>query len=459
MTLLRGSPLRAVFLVLGVVLGLHIIGSLTHEEYGRMTSLSNISSKFKSSHTSYNNQDTTIPPGENPNKKPPPPNEQVYSDRRANATFLILCRNNQLWDALRSVREIEDRFNHKYHYPYVFLNEVEFTEDFKYRLSSIISSTAEFGLIPHDHWFQPDWIDEEKATENRNKMVSEKIIYGGSVSYRNMCRFNSGFFFRHPLMLKYKWYWRIEPDVHFHCDILFDPFVYMEDYNKVYGFTISMYEYERTIPTLWHHVKQFIKAHPEYVAPNNAMGFISDNNGDGYNLCHFWSNFEIANMEFWRGPAYTDFFEYLESQGGFYYERWGDAPVHSIAAALFASRDQIQFFDEIGYEHAPYTHCPRLGTNWERGRCSCNPQNNVGELLALVHFSLFSFFRFFPFLVFFSLFSRHHFPLFLALCSRQFLTALFIIGIGWIAHDIFFVLEIDNDGISCLNKYNAFMNS
>ena len=25
------------------------------------------------------------------------------------------------------------------------------------------------------------------------------------------------------------------PDVHFHCDILFDPFRYMEENNKVYG--------------------------------------------------------------------------------------------------------------------------------------------------------------------------------------------------------------------------------
>ena len=40
-----------------------------------------------------------------------------------------------------------------------------------------------------------------------------------------MCRFNSGFFFRHPLLQKYRYYWRVEPYVHFHCDTLFDPFL------------------------------------------------------------------------------------------------------------------------------------------------------------------------------------------------------------------------------------------
>jgi hypothetical protein len=33
-----------------------------------------------------------------------------------------------------------------------------------------------------------------------------------------------------------------------------------------------------------------------------------------------WSNFEIADMDFWRGEAYTAFFDYPDSLGGFYYE-------------------------------------------------------------------------------------------------------------------------------------------
>jgi len=71
-------------------------------------------------------------------------------------------------------------------------------------------------------------------------------------------------------------------------------------------------------------------------------------------------------MDLWRGEAYTKFFEHLEATGGFYYEvslrcfpclclltmhtaqRWGDAPVHSIAAALFARKNQLHFFKDIG---------------------------------------------------------------------------------------------------------------
>ncbi|KAF4600389.1 glycosyltransferase 15 family protein [Pleurotus pulmonarius] len=372
---------RYFLLVLGVVISLHYLLSFTHEEYGRITSMSNIASHFKQSPTS---SDDTAFSGDEISIVVPPMNpddpditELLHADPpKANATFVILARNSDVDGTVKSIRDIEDRFNHKYQYPYVFLNEVEFSDDFKRRISNIVSTSAEFGVIPHDHWYQPDWIDEAKATSGRDKMVKDNIIYGGSVSYRNMCRFNSGFFYRHDLLQKYRWYWRIEPDIHFHCNINFDPFLYMENNNKTYGFTITMYEFEATIPTLWGHVKDFIKLHPEYLAKDNSMDYMSDNNGETYNRCHFWSNFEIADLNFWRGEAYQAYFNYLDAQGGFYYERWGDAPVHSIGAALFASKDQIHFFNEIGYEHNPYTHCPRSQEAWEAGQCGCNPAKN-----------------------------------------------------------------------------------
>jgi hypothetical protein len=117
----------------------------------------------------------------------------------------------------------------------------------------------------------------------------------------------------------------------------------LRDNKKTYGFTISFYEWEKTIPTLWSTVKEFMNLYPQYVSPENAMNYLSDDDGEKYNLCHFWSNFEIADMDFWRSEAYTKFFEFLDSKGGFYYERWGDAPVHSIAAALFMPKDQLTF--------------------------------------------------------------------------------------------------------------------
>ncbi|KAL0568735.1 hypothetical protein V5O48_013244 [Marasmius crinis-equi] len=223
--------------------------------------------------------------------------------RRANATFVLLARNSDLDGIVVSMKQMEDRFNKKFGYPYVFLNEEPFTDDFKRRITELTDAEVKFGLIPREHWFQPDWIDEGKAAAAREKMVTKQVLYGGSVPYRNMCRFNSG-----------------RPDVKFFCDLDYDPFLVMEDQKKVYAFTITFPELWNTIPTLWKAVKEFIKEYPQYIEPDNSLDFLSDDGGETYNLCHFWSNFEIGDLDFWRGEAYGQFFDFLDKKGGFYYE-------------------------------------------------------------------------------------------------------------------------------------------
>lgn len=38
------------------------------------------------------------------------------------------------------------------------------------------------------------------------------------------------------------------------------------------------------------------------------------------NIRLVWSNFEIGDLDLWRGEAYSKFFEFLDEKGGFYYE-------------------------------------------------------------------------------------------------------------------------------------------
>ena len=171
----------------------------------------------------------------------------------------------------------------------------------------------------------------------------------------------------------------------------------------------------------------FVTLHPQYLAQDNALGFLTEDGGDTYNLCHCKSflvsssKFEIRTRRWWavgsleqlRDRRYgflarrslhcilwlprfarrillwgssQAYLLILLSRPYFYWpivptiQRWGDAPVHSIAAALFAPKNQLHFFNEIGYEHAPYTHCPRGEKAWTKGRCGCDPNHNFGAL-------------------------------------------------------------------------------
>lgn len=167
---------------------------------------------------------------------------------RSNATMLMLARNSDLMGVLQSVREAEDRFNRNYKYPWVFLNEEDFTDEFKmcvvyspcYRRSLAYldvaaalrtSSLARFTLarsrasIGISRTGLMRIVRSAAATSLWRIMLSTAVrllllssamsllmwMRGvGSVSYRNMCRFNSGFFYHHELLQQFKWYWRVE---------------------------------------------------------------------------------------------------------------------------------------------------------------------------------------------------------------------------------------------------------
>lgn len=296
--------------------------------------------------------------------------------KKVKATFVTLARNEDLWELLESIQSIEDRFNSKFGYDWVFLNDVPFTEEFIAETTKSITGETKYGVIPYDHWSIPIWINQEKAQKAREDMAARGVIYGDSVSYRHMCRYESGFFFRYPLLDTYDYYWRVEPGVKFYCDIDYDIFQFMQDNDYEYGFTIAMREYVETIPTLWDTTKEFIEKHPTFLADDNSLDLISDDHGETYNLCHFWSNFEIGKLDFLRSKAYLSYFDHLDKAGGFFYERWGDAPVHTIAAALFLDKDKIHFFDDVGYYHGPFTSCPIKTETRVKGRCSCNPRED-----------------------------------------------------------------------------------
>jgi len=301
--------------------------------------------------------------------------DEIADTTRVNACFMVLVRNQELVGLKSSMTQLEARFNRRYNYPYVMLNDVPFTAEFKHEVQSMTSAKVEFGLIPKAHWSYPSHINQKKAAELREKN-KDAYLYGGSESYRHMCRFYSGFFFRHNLTLKYDYYWRVEPDVQFTCDIDFDPFQRLKDNGAKYGFTMSLYEFSSTVESLWSTTKSWLRTSGwgSKLPQNNSLEFISNNFGATFNMCHFWSNFEIASFDLWRSKTYLDYFDYLDKSGGFFYERWGDAPVHSIFASLTLPRSQMMFFEDIGYVHDGLAHCPQSPALARK--CHCDPGND-----------------------------------------------------------------------------------
>ena len=187
-----------------------------------------------------------------------------------------------------------------------------------------------------------------------------------------MCRWNSGFFYLHPALAAYDYYWRVEPDVHFFCDIPYDPFRFLSENKLIYGFNMLILDDARSFPSLWSTTRDFVAQHPELIHPEADLSWLVDPSADfDYNGCQFFSNFEIGSLNFFRSKENRAYFNFLDKAGGFFYERFGDAPIHTLSLSLFAPKDSVWFFRDIGYQHDIARHCPLQGV--KEGKCDCEP--------------------------------------------------------------------------------------
>ncbi|KAJ2030362.1 hypothetical protein IWW57_001230, partial [Coemansia sp. S610] len=114
--------------------------------------------------------------------------DQPAEGERVNAAIVALVRNSELDGLRKSIRMFEDRFNRRYKYPYVLLNDQNFTQEFRDGIAAITKNEVRYGILDSDYWgYSPSVTPEgteKKLAENKNR-----YLYGGSLSYRFMCRF------------------------------------------------------------------------------------------------------------------------------------------------------------------------------------------------------------------------------------------------------------------------------
>ena len=82
---------------------------------------------------------------------------------KVKATFVTLARNKDLHGLMDLIRSVEDRFNSKYHYDWVFLNDDDFNDEFKKYTLNLVLGQTHYGKIPTEQWSFPEWIDTAKA--------------------------------------------------------------------------------------------------------------------------------------------------------------------------------------------------------------------------------------------------------------------------------------------------------
>ncbi|KAI1326554.1 glycolipid 2-alpha-mannosyltransferase-domain-containing protein [Xylariaceae sp. FL0255] len=306
--------------------------------------------------------------------------KQFLLDSRPKAAFIALVRNSEVEEMVYSMAQLEARFNDRFihRYDWVFFNDEEFTEEFMAYVANATQSMCHFEVIPDEHWSVPAWIDTTRFDVGRQFMGSIGVGKAWLQSYHHMCRWNAGLFALEKGLANYDYFWRVEPGVEFSCNINYDVFRFMRDNEMEYGFNMAILDDARSFPSLWDRTRSFIRNNAELVHEEADFDWLLQETRDGflhsdelfdedkidaldhleYNNCQFYSNFEVGSLNFFRSKEHRAYFEHLDKTGGFYYERFGDAPIHTLSVSLFLPKRRIWYFRNIGYAHGLCEQCP-----------------------------------------------------------------------------------------------------
>jgi mannosyltransferase len=305
----------------------------------------------------------------------PSPHLPLAQSRRPNGVIYILLKPSRIAEATVALRNVEDRFNRRLKYPYVlFMGEDEFgaiTDEVRDKVSWITEGRATFAAISNEAWGVPPSLDMSLVNDSVRNI-------GFTLGYRSMCRYYSGWFWRHPALLKYDWLWRLDTDIVFHCDVPYDPIEHMISKKALYGFVQISLDATWVQPTLASNVSSFLAENAHIVPKDANLGFVWDGaaaiqkamageaGSDEWTKECMYNNFEISHRSVWESEIYTKFFNFLDRTGGFFYERWGDSPVHSFGLAMSLRKDQVTHFSDLGYQHQGWPYeCPEID------RCVC----------------------------------------------------------------------------------------
>ncbi|KAI7878405.1 nucleotide-diphospho-sugar transferase [Lichtheimia hyalospora FSU 10163] len=282
---------------------------------------------------------------------------------------------------LRTVRDIEDSFNHAHGYPYVVFSVDPLSTRAKEMIASLTSGTVHFETLQKPYYGYGSDTQLGKAVKARHQL-KDQVDYGDSKSFRFLARFMAGTMYHHPALQNLDYYWRFQPGTQYPCPITHDPFYHMFQHQKKLSFSLVVREPIQAVPSLFQTVTDYIKQHPHMqssLSQRDSLWPLVASKEDGqYTQCEFSASFQIGDLGFFRSEQYQSFFNHIDKANGIFYERWSDSAIQSMGAALFLKKDEIHQWEDMGYRGlGGLLYCPTDPDLWSR--CDCRPDYNFDD--------------------------------------------------------------------------------
>ncbi|CDH54750.1 alpha--mannosyltransferase [Lichtheimia corymbifera JMRC:FSU:9682] len=307
------------------------------------------------------------------------------------AAFMTLIQGDSVDDfglLLRTVRDLEDSFNHAHGYPFVIFSVDPLSTRAKELVASLTSGTVHFETLHGQQQFYGYGPETQlgKAVKARHQL-KDQVDEGDSKTFRFNARFMAGTLYQHPALKELDYIWRFQPGTHYPCPIFEeeqatkDPFYYMYKHQKKLSFSLTVREPIQAAPTLFQTVTDYINKHPAIqsrLTQRDSLWPLVASKEDGqYTQCEFSSSFQIADLSFFRSDQYQSFFDHIDKANGIFYERC-DSAIQSMGAALFLKKQDIHRWEDVGYRGlGGLLYCPTNPDLWSR--CDCRPEYNFDD--------------------------------------------------------------------------------
>ncbi|KAH0489723.1 hypothetical protein TgHK011_010140 [Trichoderma gracile] len=340
----------------------------------------------------------------------------------AKKPFVSLAHEHDLPAVLSSISQLEETYNHRYRYPWVFFSTQPLSEGFRQQTSNATGAVCLYEVITKDNLVSP------KQPSALNALPLEHLTGGEAISEEGpstpflgqISRWNSGPFAREKRLRDYDWVWRIEPGAQFNHDITFDVFRFMRDHEIAYGFNEALLDKDE-LRTHSQPVKSFIDKHPDLLHADADLSWLLDSNeaplgvtsqgnwprgpDSGERECG-WSSlissvirevlcrlgfcntdrqqgmgyggygddddtppaFDIGALSFFRSQGHQDLVNHLDLAGDFYRQPLRDMAVPTISASMFLPQKSVWNYRkrDLRHSHRPsppaYTQKPKLKT-------------------------------------------------------------------------------------------------
>ena len=164
-----------------------------------------------------------------------------------------------------------------------------------------------------------------------------------NLGYKNMCRFYAiGIY---DYLRDYDYMMRLDEDSFIESQIKYDVFRQMEEMELDYGYIHAEDDsHKDTLAT-------FPRFSRTYAL---SRGLLDENEAEILNALHYYTNFMVTRVGFWRRPDVVDFLSAIDVSNGIYQYRWGDHIIQAHAVKLFSAPERIRQLTGFRYTH--YSH-------------------------------------------------------------------------------------------------------